>query len=1438
MKGAVCGLKGRFLLCTLLLQLAAAFRSATAQTATASSSSQLAAALADGSVKEIVVLADIATAQILTVSSSVIVRGDRQQPRRVLTSTSGGAASSAAIINAGTISILRCSFLRMSNTNAGDTGAAALYNTGTAVLDTSEFLGNSADAPAIGGVVVNEGRINVTGCNFQRNSASAGGALWNGKGRLSIRTSEFTDNTALLDASGAIVTNSAGTLIIDSSNFTNNINSAIQTAGSLFLSASHFEGNTQAPFGSGVYVLKGSATIQGCTFTGNEVSASGGVGGAVYASGNSLDLSGSQFTRNFAPFGGGALLLAAGTASVAACTFHQNNALQGGAIQNDNTMVLTDCIFTENTASNVGGAFVGQFSSTIVRCTFDSNTCNGNPINTGGALYINELGANITDTTFRRNQSPGGGAIYFISSTCNINNATFVDNAAVTGGALMAISGNNVVVAASNFTTNNASLDGGAVYSEGDITLRDTTLSRNVAGRFGGAIFSAGTAVLRVVRNRLVQNTAPRGGGIANQAVAALTNCTFFQDSASVSGGALWISAGTYSDLGVVTLQNQIGASERTVTCTGCNFTEATAQDGGGMFLGGAGTQVAAICKAWETTTITGSTFNSNNASESGGAINIDGRYCDSAANITISDSAFEFNRAQSGGGVYAACGPTGVCATFDSSDFRDNTAVGGGGGAILSTLTPNITCSGQRSAAGCSEWTGNLAINGYGPTLATDPAEFQPAADNYSAQPSTRPLSNLTLTIIDALGQVVSAGNKSQLVFYAEYTNSSGRLDGQTFTAAQQGVANFSNVAIVSVPGVRSLQLRAFDYPILPPVGISVTIRPCLLGEVRNDDNTLCTYCEQPLFSWNPTNFSCEVCPDGADCLGGSVVVPVDGYWHSAERSFQFHQCPNNDACSYHNRSVVLEGLVRNGSWEQVQQCSDGDGWESSGGTSNFQCKKCSSKVVNALAYTGITLITFVAIVLITRAALTTELDDTPDEHGRIPLGQAVQAMCKVIVTYIQVTSIAFGVSFNFPGFVNTAVTVLSSTSSLGSGIISSYCLMNNSGTLNKYYQLVLIYALLPIAGILAPAGIWLLVYWFAKFRFRHRANPPELRKYIRGFVVTFMVVEFFLWPAVTQQLISLFACRKIDSLGVPYDANERAVGTYWDQYINDKCYTGTHLTMVLAVGIPGIILFGLGLPIGAYLMLWQRRMKLESEHTVKYYGFLYTGYKRSAFFWEFIVTLEKLVLILIAVFLGVLGTQQQVLIALAVAAMCMALNVHAVPYSSPKLNNMQTLAWSGNCLLLYIAWLLFLPLTSVTSTLLSIAFAVSYFGTVIMFLALMFSEVYLAYQKKKRGLDDDQVEDSDLGEALQEAFGPVLGTILLTAKVAYTLGKNTVTKMQWLGHKVSSRLSHDSHNSATASANNMHTATSSLAKASTRTLSTHAEESEYPAADLHTDR
>ncbi|EFJ43308.1 hypothetical protein VOLCADRAFT_96559 [Volvox carteri f. nagariensis] len=44
----------------------------------------------------------------------------------------------------------------------------------------------------------------------------------------------------------------------------------------------------------------------------------------------------------------------------------------------------------------------------------------------------------------------------------------------------------------------------------------------------------------------------------------------------------------------------------------------------------------------------------------------------------------------------------------------------------------------------------------------------------------------------------------------------------------------------------------------------------------------------------------ACRICPINAVCLGGAVIVPTPGYWHSAANSTKIHTCPNPSACNF----------------------------------------------------------------------------------------------------------------------------------------------------------------------------------------------------------------------------------------------------------------------------------------------------------------------------------------------------------------------------------------------------------------------------------------------------------------------------------------------------------------------------------------------------------
>lgn len=77
------------------------------------------------------------------------------------------------------------------------------------------------------------------------------------------------------------------------------------------------------------------------------------------------------------------------------------------------------------------------------------------------------------------------------------------------------------------------------------------------------------------------------------------------------------------------------------------------------------------------------------------------------------------------------------------------------------------------------------------------------------------------------------------------------------------------------------------------------VQVRACQPGEVSGSGNETCELCPITQYSFDPFSGVCSTpCPLHANCSGGSALVPVPGYYHSAPNSTIMHSCPNPAAC------------------------------------------------------------------------------------------------------------------------------------------------------------------------------------------------------------------------------------------------------------------------------------------------------------------------------------------------------------------------------------------------------------------------------------------------------------------------------------------------------------------------------------------------------------
>ena len=345
----------------------------------------------------------------------------------------GGTVSLGGMLNEGTADVVNTVFYN-------DNGShAVIYNSGEMSIKSTAFIGNKNEN---GSALDNTGYISqIADSAFIKNSGGWAGGAINNYGEIDGIDGTFIENSAS-DRGGAIF-----------------------NQGQIKDIAGNFIGNTSYSGGA----IRNDKTIGqiSASFI-NNVSESGG--GAIYNSGNLSKISNSEFKSNRGK-NGGAIFLAsrAEQLEVENTNFVGNNAKDGGAISN-----------------------VSDYGVSVKSSRFENNSAQY-----GGAIsdWVSESDMSVADSDFIANKGALGGAIAVWETAANkilISGSEFERNESQMGGAIFN-RGDGMVVENSSFKGNTVSSAGGAIYSEGDLTVRAdggvSVFSGNVAAGESNAVY-------------------------------------------------------------------------------------------------------------------------------------------------------------------------------------------------------------------------------------------------------------------------------------------------------------------------------------------------------------------------------------------------------------------------------------------------------------------------------------------------------------------------------------------------------------------------------------------------------------------------------------------------------------------------------------------------------------------------------------------------------------------------------------------------------------------------------------------------------------------------------------------------------------------------------------------------------------------------------------
>ncbi len=272
--------------------------------------------------------------------------------------------------------------------------------------------------------------------------------------------------------------------------------------------------NNKATHGGAIYTTASGNTIINCTFDSNTAITQSG--GAIIINGNDNTIINNTFKNNMANNNGGAIYLENGNGSqIENNVFIKNSAKNGGAITLYQTgfFILNNNIFTDNTATNLGGAIRITLDNSNTTTTISGNKFKNNNASSSGALHIIGGNIEISKNMFDNNRATQGsaGSIQFNGNAVKILNNNFTNtNAETYGGAIVVKNSSSMIIQSNNFTNAKAT-NGGAIHvATGEATIDSNNFTKCSAINRGGAIRSDTT--VKITGNTFKDNTATDKG--------------------------------------------------------------------------------------------------------------------------------------------------------------------------------------------------------------------------------------------------------------------------------------------------------------------------------------------------------------------------------------------------------------------------------------------------------------------------------------------------------------------------------------------------------------------------------------------------------------------------------------------------------------------------------------------------------------------------------------------------------------------------------------------------------------------------------------------------------------------------------------------------------------------------------------------------------------
>ena len=397
---------------------------------------------------------------------------------------------------------------------------------------------------------------------------------------------------------------------------------------------------------------------------------------------------------------------------------------------------------------------------------------------------------------------------------------------------------------------------------------------------------------------------------------------------------------------------------------------------------------------------------------------------------------------------------------------------------------------------------------------------------------------------------------------------------------------------------------------------------------------------------NWNST--SCSQWIMNTICQGEHKLSVDHGYWRNTKNSTYIAECLTKDACKggYSDEN------------DHPVNCSEGysgvlwNDWQILHGVkyqrvSDYQWEKWPNSVYNGIRVIGLLLFvfTFLMILILINIRKTKESE--------------ISILLRIITNYLQILTASMSFNMQYPSELINALSPVSQVGSSSQAFLSFDCFitdvhLKDPFPSNAFFKLFLT-GVLPLILIWFISLIWLWI---------HSIKPSLIKDLKRSIMISFISIVFFLHPRLASISVSIFEWVKIDD-----NIYKVRIDTGMD------CYSSVHIYWCFVLGFPILAFWVFFLPILSLILLFKNFHKGEDNKIKIYFLILYQGLKSNCFYWEFVNSLRKVLILVTFAVLSTFSPIYKILTSVLILTITARIQINLSPYKNRKHSEIEML-------------------------------------------------------------------------------------------------------------------------------------------------------------------